>query len=175
VPQSVIDTRKNRALMAQLSLNIARLRVSRAFRAPLTKPSCAKDTPPGLVHRTFHYKDDRKVTVTCHAKVMVGLMRAMRQSPGIEVTASSDSAYSGSYRSYQQQFDLYQAWIQKAPGAHKAADPCFGYHRRGRALDILNASDKDKAAMTAVRVAGERFENGASFGDPPHWTLGALG
>jgi LAS superfamily LD-carboxypeptidase LdcB len=173
VPQSVIDTRKNRALMAQLSLNIARIRVSRAFRAPLTKPSCDKDTPPGLVHRTFRYKDGRTVEVTCHAKVMVGLMRAMRQSPGIEVTASSDSAYSGSYRSWQQQNDLYVAY--KAGTGHKAADPCFGYHRRGRALDILNASDKDKAAMSSVRVAGERFYNGADFGDPPHWSWAAHG
>jgi LAS superfamily LD-carboxypeptidase LdcB len=171
--QSTIDTRKNRALMAQLSLNIARLRVSRAFRKPLTNPSCEKDTPPGLVHRTFKYKDGRVVKVTCHAKVMVGLMRAMKKAPGIEVTASSDSPYSGSYRTFDQQNSLYQAY--KAGTGHRAAGPCFGYHRRGRALDILSATQKEKDALASVRVAGERFYNGADFGDPPHWSFGAHG
>lgn len=168
-----IDTSENRELMARLDQEIARLRKSRAFGKPLREPSCAKTTPPGLVRRKFRYRDGRVCVVRCHAQLMVALMRAMKEAPTIEVTASADSAYSGSYRSWSQQNALYQAY--QAGTGHRAANPCSGYHRCGRALDILNASLKEKAALESVRVAGQQLYNGESFGDPPHWSYGAKG
>lgn len=170
---TVIDTRKNIELMIRLDKEIKQLRLSRAFDKPLTEPTCRHDTPPGLVVRRFRYRDGRTVSVRCHAKVMVGLMRAMKAAPTIEVTASSESPYSGSYRSWGQQNWLYQAYINGR--GYKAADPCHGYHRRGRALDLLNATPKEEKAMTDVRVSGERFFHGDVFGDPPHWSFAELG
>lgn len=168
-----IDTSENLKLQARLDEEIKKLRASDAFDKPLTEPSCKHDTPPGLVTRRFKYRDGRTISVKCHAQVMVALMRAMKEAPTIEVTASSDSMYSGSYRSWSQQNTLYE--LYKAGKGYKAADPCFGYHRRGRALDILDASDKEKAALLDVRVSGEQFYNGESFGDPPHYSFGAKG
>lgn len=170
-----IDTSHNVALKARLHMNIVALRASRNFRRPLQDPSCSPDTPAGLVHRKFRYRDGRVCVVAAHAQAMVGLMRAMLIAPTIEVTASIESPYSGSYRTFQQQNDLYQAYIHNEPGSHKAANPCDGYHRQGRAFDILNASAKEKDAMLAVRVEGERFYNGADFGDPPHYSFAAHG
>lgn len=171
--QRVISTKRNIPLKVKLTFNIRRLLASDAFKAPLTKPTCDKDTPPGLVSRTFQYKDGRRCTVTCHAKVMVALLRAMRLAPGIQVTASSDSMYSGSYRSWSQQNTLYQLYT--SGNGHLAANPCTGFHRRGRALDLKDVSEKEKQAMLKVSVDGKQFYNGASFGDPAHYSFGVLG
>jgi hypothetical protein len=168
-----IDTGKNIELMDRLDKEIKAIRGSKEFDKPLTEPSCKHDFPPGLVRRTFIYRNGRRCTVKCHAKLMVALMRAMKEAPTIEVTASSDSMYSGSYRSWSQQNTLYQLYIQGK--GYKAADPCYGYHRRGRALDILNASAKEAKALAQVRVSGLQLYNGSSFGDPPHWSLGEKG
>ncbi len=169
----VIDTRRNIPLNLRLHAEIARLRTSRDYRRPLQEPSCARDTPPGLVSRTFHYRDGRIVEVKLHAKVMVGLMRAMLRAPGIMVTADADSPYSGSYRSFEQQAWLRDQYLHH--GGHQAADPCDGYHRQARAVDLDPLSVKEKRAMEDVRVDGQQFFNGASFGDPPHWSFGAKG
>jgi hypothetical protein len=172
-----IDCRKNLVLMPRITFAIARIKAGPAYKAPLTQPSCSHDDPPGLISRTFIFRDGTKsgraVVVTCHAKVMVGFLRALRKAPGLSVTASSTSKFSGSYRTWAQQNELYQDY--KNGNGHKAADPCHGFHRRGRALDILNASPKENAAMASVRVDGLKFYHGDVFGDPPHWTLGTLG
>lgn len=150
--------------------------LTRAYRAPLETPSCEPDDPEGLVSRTFHYKGkgrDVNITVTCHAKVMVGLMRAMRKCPSIQVTQSSSNPYSGSYRSYAQQMALWTAY--KDGTGHRAAHPCSGYHRQGRALDLYQVTDDERSAMLSVRVDGIPFYDGLSFGDPPHFCLGAKG
>lgn len=173
VLRRVIDTQKNVELMAQLDKEIAKLRTSRAFRRPLREPSCSRLPPPGMVTRTFRYRDGRLCTVKLHAKVMVALMRAMKEAPTIEITASADSAYSGSYRSYAQQKALHDAYVSGT--GHRAADPCTGYHRCARAIDVLNASEREKDALLGVRVAGDQFYNGASFGDPPHYSWAAKG
>lgn len=169
-----IDTRHNIALKARLHMNIVALRASRNYRRPLQEPSCSPDTPAGLVHRTFRYRDGRVCEVAAHAKAMVGLMRAMLQAPTIEVTQPASSPYSGSYRTFQQQNSLYQAYLNG--DGHRAANPCSGYHRQGRAFDLVQPlSPREHDAMASVRVEGERFFNGLSFDDPAHWTLGALG
>lgn len=170
----IIDTEFNKPLMDRLDQEIKKLRGSRKFRAALVKPSCSHRTPPGLVRRTFRYRDGRVVEVRAHAKVMVGLMEAMRDAPTLEVTATATSRYSGSYRSYAQQSELYEAYI--GGWGHKAANPCSGYHRCGRAFDLVQPlSEREDEAMTKVRVDGKRFFNGASFGDPAHWSFGDLG
>ena len=170
------DVRKRRIFKLKATAAIARLMVSKAYRQPLQAPSCEPDDPPGLVHRTFRYRDGREVKVKCHAKVMVGLLKAMRKEPGIEVTASYDSPYSGSYRTWDQQNWLYQRYLNGGP---RAASPCRGYHRQGRALDLLNNTPAEDQAMASVRVRDGlrhlKFYHGAAFGDPRHWTLGALG
>lgn len=168
-----IDTRHNIALKARLHMNIVALRLSRNYRRPLQEPSCSPDTPAGLVHRKFRYRDGRICEVAAHAKAMVGLMRAMLESPTIEITASTDSPYSGSYRTFAQQAWLRDQYLHH--GGHQAADPCDGYHRQGRAFDLKEASERDESAMRKVRVDGLEFYNGASFGDPPHWSFGAKG
>lgn len=163
---------------AVLTAHILRLKASRAYRAPLTEPTCKPDTPPGLVTRTFRYppskgRGQQDIKVTLHAKAMVGLLKAMKKQRSIRVTASSTSPYSGSYRTYEQQLWLYQEY--KAGRGYKAASPCYGYHRRGRAVDLLAVTDAERKAMLSVRVDGLRFYDGLSFGDPPHFTLGARG
>lgn len=172
--QGIIDTRKNKPLMVALQFNILRLRASKAYRQRLTKlPINPGQEIPGIVHRTFRYRDGRTVLVTCHARVMVAYMRALKKQPTIEVTASSDSMYSGSFRTWEQQQTLYVAYI--TGHGHKAAQPGFGYHQTGRALDILDASAGERQAMLEVRDQGDQFYNGAVFGDPPHYSFGELG
>ena len=166
------DTTKRLAFKVKAATSIAKLATSKAYKKPLEPPSCDPGDPAGLVTRSFRYKT-RVLRVKCHAKVMVGLLKAMLKEPTIEVTADSESRFSGSYRTWDQQSNLYREY-QNGTG-HKAAHPCLGYHRQGRALDLLAATDAEKRAMSSVRMSGLRFYNGESFGDPPHWNLGILG
>jgi hypothetical protein len=170
------DTTKPLRLKVKLPLAIARLERTVAYKKPLEDPSCDKGDPKGLISRTFKYKrggDPVVVKVTCHAKVMVGYLKALRKETGIQVTVSSDSMYSGSYRTWDQQNTLYTMY--KNGTGYMAAHPCSGYHRQGRALDILDATKAEQQAINSVRVDGLRFFNGAGFGDPRHNTLGAYG
>jgi len=146
-----------------------------AFGQPLTEPHCGVWTPVGLVARTFNYRSGRSVMVRCHAKVMVAYLKALAIDQTIEVTASATSRFSGSYRTFEQQNSLFQDFIHHVPGSHKAADPCDGYHRTGRALDIHEVTDKQAETMESVRVDGRRFFHGDVFGDPPHFSFGELG
>ena len=169
-----IEPRKTLAL--RLTPRILALQLSKEYRKPLESPSCDQADPQGLVTRSFHFVGkgrDQIVSVRCHAKTMVGFMKALRKTPTIQVTQSSESKYSGSYRSYDQQKLLYDEY--KAGTGHKAAHPCSGYHRQGRALDIYKKTDAEHEAMLAVRVDGHPFFSGEGFGDPPHFTLGAYG
>lgn len=170
------DTTQPHRLQIKLTAAITRIEKSAAYKAPLETPSCERDNPAGLITRSFKYKrdgDPTVVVVTCHAKVMVGLLKAMRKEPGIQVTVSSTSMYSGSYRTWDQQNTLYQMY--KNGTGYKAANPCLGYHRQGRALDCLENTKAEQDALESVRVEGLRFYNGAGFGDPRHNTLGAYG
>lgn len=170
------DTTQPKRLQIKLTAAISRLEKTAAYKAPLEIPSCDRDHPAGLITRSFKYKRDGNaavVLVTCHAKVMVGLLKAMRKEPGIQVTVSSTSMYSGSYRTWDQQNTLYQMY--RAGTGYKAASPCLGYHRQGRALDLLETTKAEQDAVESVRVDGLRFYNGAGFGDPRHNTLGAYG
>ena len=170
------DCTKPIRLKLKLPGAISKLEKSDAYRKPLESPSCERDHPQGLIVRTFKYKRDGDpvvVAVTCHAKVMVGYLKALKREPGIQVTTSSTSMYSGSYRSWDQQNTLYQMY--KNGTGYKAAHPCLGYHRQGRALDFLNNTAKEQNAVDEVRVDGLRFYIGAGFGDPRHNTLGAYG
>ncbi len=167
------DTTKRIKFKIKARAAIAKLVLSKAYRKPLESPSCEHDDPEGLVTRTFRYKGRSDTIVRCHAKVMVGLLKAMLRAPTIQITASSVSVYSGSYRSWDQQNWLYQEYL--AGRGYKAAHPCAGYHRQGRALDVLGATPSEEKAMTAVRVSGKKFYAGEVFGDDPHWSFGALG
>ena len=148
---------------------------SAAFGQPFTEPHCGEWTPVGLVVRTFNYRSDRTVTVRCHAKVMVAYLKALGDDETIEVTATASSRFSGSYRTFDQQNSLFQDFVNEVPGSHKAADPCDGFHRSGRALDIREVTDEQAETMEAVRLDGERFFWGISFGDRPHFSFGVLG
>ena len=148
---------------------------SDAFGRPFTEPHCGKWTPVGLVARTFNYRSDRTVTVRCHAKVMMLYLKALEIDPTIEVTADASSRFSGSYRTFDQQNTLFQDFVNHVPGSHLAADPCDGFHRTGRALDIREVKDKQAETMESVRLEGERFFWGISFGDRPHFSFGVLG
>jgi hypothetical protein len=176
---NVLTPRKGLKWKAEATAAILKLEAGAAYRAPLTEPTCAHDDPPGLVTRQFHFTGkgrDIVLPVRCHAKVMVGLLKALRKCPSIQVTASSTSVYSGSYRSWGQQNWLRQEYL--AGRGHRAADPCYGYHRRGRALDLRLVTDEEREAMLSVRVrAGRRqlrFYDLLPI-DPPHFTLGARG
>lgn len=172
--QTIIDTSKNIPLKARLEAEIKQLKNGRMFDKPLTEPSCSHADPPGLVRRTFKYRDERICVVRCHAQVMVALMEAMLEAPTLAVTATATSQFSGSYRTWKQQNDGYQAYL--AGTGYKFANPCFGYHRRGRAFDLVQPlSERENEAMLKVRVKGNQFYNGASFGDPAHWSFGAKG
>lgn len=167
--------RKGLKWQAEATAAIARLIISAAYRAALTSPTCAHDTPAGLVSREFHFTGkgrDVVVRVTLHAKAMVGLLKAMRACPSIQITASSTSKYSGTYRSWAQQNELRQDYLHGT--GHLAADPCDGYHRRGRAADLLQVQADERRAMLAVRVGGLRFYDLLPQ-DPPHFTLGVRG
>jgi hypothetical protein len=167
----------NLKVNARLTAAIVRLELTQAYRKPLSEPHCGDWTPAGLVTRTIKYRSGRIKKVTLHAKVMVAYLKALKLKKNLEVTASSDSMYSGSYRSYAQQNTLYQMY--KAGTGYKAANPCYGYHRCGRAIDLLALDGDDRKsqakAMTSVRVAGERFYHGVVFGDPPHYSFAVTG
>jgi hypothetical protein len=172
----VIDLRgADLKVNARLTAAIAKLSLTKAYRAPLSTPHCGDWTPPGLVTRRFHYRSGKIVDVTFHAKAMMAYLKALRLKKNLQVTNSTN----GSYRTYALQNGLYQAYINHEPDSHLAANPCYGYHRCGRAgdlddLDNDNRKSQEKA-MTSVRVAGMRFYHGDVFGDPPHYSFGVLG
>ena len=121
----VYTPRKGAVWVAEATVAILRLEASAAYRAPLESPSCSSDDPAGLVTRTFHFTGkgrDWEVDVRCHAKVMVGFLKALRKRPSIQVTQSSTSRYSGSYRNWDQQYSL---WYDYTYGdGYRAAHPC---------------------------------------------------
>lgn len=161
-------------LEVYLTAKIRKVEGLRAFKKALAEPHCGDWTPDGLIKRTFKFKSGNVKVVALHAKVMSAYLRALRQLPTIEVTASFTSPYSGSYRTYEQQNDLYIAFIRGT--GHLAANPCGGFHRTGRAIDVLNGgSGEVEAAMIGVRVDGQRFYHGDAFGDPPHYSWAELG
>lgn len=169
-----IDTRKNIAFQAAARARIAKLRVSRDFRRPLTDlPIRQGQEVPGVVRQEFIYAGGDRKVVRLHAKVMVALLKAMLKAKTIEVTATSESKYSGSFRTWAQQAELYSDY-QNGSG-HMAARPGFGYHQTGRAFDGLEWSERERDAMESVRVSGLRFHSGEVFGDPPHYSFGAVG
>jgi hypothetical protein len=170
------DIRPGLACAAELTAAISRLRLSKKYKEPLVSPSCRTDDPPGLVVRRFHFKGkgrDVVIDVKLHAKVMVAFLKALRKCRTIQVTQSYTSTYSGSYRTYEQQNTLYQRYISGT--GYKAANPCHGYHRTGRAVDLFQVTDEEAAAMQSVREDGKRFYWGKVFGDPPHFSYGELG
>lgn len=146
-----------------------------SFGQPFAEPHCGVWTPAGLVTRTFNYRSQRTVKVRCHAKVMVAYLKALAIDATIEVTATAESRFSGSYRTFDQQDGLFQDFKNKVPGSHRAVDPCDGFHRTGRALDMKDVTAEQAETMESVRVDGERFFWGNSFGDPPHFSFGVLG
>jgi len=175
----VLTPRTGPKWKVEATVAIARLEASAAFRTPLTDPSCTHADPKGLVVRRFHFKGKgRNITmdVKLHAKAMVGLLKALRKCPTIQVTQGYTSAYSGCYRSFTQQNTLYQAYIHHAPGSHLAANPCDTYHRTGRAFDLLEPTAEERATMLSVRVGIQRIRFFDLLPqDPPHMCLGARG
>ena len=169
---------RNEKLESYLRNKRMKIAASRAYRRPLSSPRCGDWTPDGLITRTFRWRSGRIEVVKAHAKVMVALLKALAIEPRLEVTASATSPYSGSYRSYSQQKFLRDAYL--SGDGHLAADPCSGYHRTGRALDLeVIPGDPyrvhQEKVMESVRVDGKRFFHGDVFGDPPHYSFGELG
>jgi len=154
--------------IAEATAAIVGLSASSAYRQPLSNPHCGDWTPPGLVSRVFHFKGkgrDVQVIVRCHAKMMVALFKLLRKEPTFQVAGAL-----ASYRSYTVQNNLYQAWIHHVPGSHLAANPCYGYHRCGRALDGYEVTAQERAAFLGVRVAGLPIYDLLPQ-DPPHFSL----
>ncbi|MGH2373035.1 MAG: hypothetical protein ACRDIC_06095 [bacterium] len=158
-----------------LRRKIEGLREGSAYRAPLSSPHCGDWTPAGLVTIRFRYPDGDVKNVKLHAKPMVLYLRVLQDGGQFcEVTVDFTSVYSGSYRSYAQQNTLYQAYRNGT--GHLAANPCKGYHRCGRAIDLVNGIvPKVAQLMTAKSEAGKKFFHGSAFGDPPHFSYGVLG
>jgi hypothetical protein len=173
---NVLTPRKGLKWKAEATAAIIKLMASDAYREPLSSPHCGDWTPPGLVTRRFHFKGkgrDLTLDVTLHAKMMVGLLKAMRACPSIQVAGPL-----ASYRSYETQYHLWYAWTHHLPGSHLAANPCYGYHRCGRACDLYNVTAAERKAMLAVRVkAGKGSLRLYDLlpQDPPHFTLGVRG
>ena len=169
--------RKGLKWKAEATAAILRLEASAAFRTPLTEPSCSHADPPGLVVRVFRFTGkgrDWNVAVKLHAKTMVGLLKAMRKCPSIQVTQPYTSAYSGCYRTYAQQAWLRDQYLHH--GGKLAADPCDGEHRTGRSGDLYLVTIDERGAMLSVRVGRQelRFYDLLPQ-DPPHFTLGERG
>lgn len=173
--KGVIDLTKHRATQVALHFNIARIRLGREYKRPLTNlPIARGQLVPGIISRDFRYGPSNVKRVRLHARVMVCYMRALLKNPTCEVAVDADSAYSGSFRTWAQQQWLYEQYINGS--GHKAAQPGYGYHQTGRAVDISNwANAKVEHAMLSVQDQGDEFHSGASFGDPPHHSFGAVG
>ena len=168
----VYEPRKGPKWVAEATAAIVRLGASAAYRAPLSSPHCGVWTPAGLVTRRFHFTGkgrDVTIDVTLHAKMMVALLKLLRKCPSFQVGGSL-----ASYRSYQTQYNLWYAYTHHLPGSHRAASPCYGYHRCGRAVDGFYVTDKERAAFLSVRVRGLRIYDLGDI-DPPHFTLGVRG
>ena len=171
-----IEPRKGLKFKAEATAAIARLMLTSAYREPLREPSCVRTDPPGLVTRVFHFTGkgrDVNVSVTAHAKVMVGLLKALRKTPSIQVAGSL-----ASYRSWDTQYRLWFNWIHKIEGSHLAAHPCYGFHRCGRSLDLYNVTAEERVTMLSVRVkAGAKYIGFYDLlpQDPPHFTLSERG
>ena len=169
--------RKGLKWKAEATAAILRLEASAAFKAPLVSPSYTHSDPAGLVVRVFHFTGkgrDWNVAVKLHAKAMVGLLKALRKCPSIQVTQPYTSAYSGCYRTYAQ-----QAWLRDQYLHHggKLAVPAgTSYHETGRAVDLLDVEPDEWFAMLSVRVGrqGLRFYDLLPQ-DPPHFCLGERG
>lgn len=158
----------------QLDRKVKTLRESRHYEAPLSEPHCGEWTPPGLVVVRLRYPNDDVSRVKLHAKAMCLYLRVLKDAAYCEVTTDFASPYSGTYRSFTQQNRLYLSY--KAGTGHKAANPCSGYHRCGRAIDLRNGiMPLVEEAMTGRQEDGLRFYHGDVFGDPPHYSFGELG
>jgi hypothetical protein len=172
-----LEPRKGPKWVLEATAAIARIQAGGAYITRLTNPSCSQAEPPGLIVRTFHFTGKgRDVTfqVKLHAQMMVALLKVLRKNPGIQVTQPWTSAYSGCYRTFTTQDNLYEAWIHHAPGSHLAANPCSTYHRTGRAVDCYMMDAQERADWSDVRIAGLRVYP-LYPQDPPHVTLGARG
>jgi len=156
--------------VAEATRAIIALSATRAYHAPLTEPHCGEWTPPGLVTRKFHFEGKGRnviVIVKCHAKMMVALFKLLRKNPTFQVAGSL-----ASYRSYGTQYRLWYAWTHHLPGSHLAANPCYGYHRCGRALDGYMVSEKERRDFLSIRVGGRQVYD-LMPQDPPHFSFGA--
>lgn len=66
------------------------------------------------------------------------------------------------YRSFSYQYDLWES------NPKRYASPYKSLHVKGLAIDVNQNIDDLAAAEKALRSVG--FKDGASFGDPPHWS-----
>lgn len=166
------EPRQGPKWVAEATAAILRIQASAAYRAPLSEPHCSEWTPAGLVARDFHFKGkgrDVQIHVVLHAKMMVALLKALRVCPTIQVAGSL-----ASYRSYKTQYDLWYAYTHHYPNSHLATNPCYGYHRCGRACDCYMVTDAERKALLGVRVSGLRLYDLLPQ-DPPHFVIGARG
>lgn len=134
---------------------------------PAAVRGCWEPRELDLVQRTFHYKGkgrDQLVVVRCQRVVMVHLLRAMIEEPGIQVGFGSGTT--ASFRSREQQAALYAAHLAGGP---LAAPPCTSFHNRGTALDTYYLTDDQRETMM------EHGFHDLLPQDPPHFTYGARG
>lgn len=66
------------------------------------------------------------------------------------------------YRSFELQYALWRS------DPDRYASPYKSFHVKGLAIDIYQGMADQAAAEKALRSVG--FKDGASFGDPPHWS-----
>ena len=71
------------------------------------------------------------------------------------------------YRSFELQYTLWRS------DSSRYANPYSSMHVKGLAVDISQGQDDQDEAEKALRSVG--FKDGASFGDPPHWSFPVSG
>jgi len=168
----VVTPRKGPKFKAEATKLILKLMASSEYRKPLSTPHCGEWTPAGLVAFDFHFTGkgrDVTIHVILHAKMMVALLKVLRACPTFQVAGSL-----ASYRSYNTQYNLWYAWTHHYKDSHLAANPCYGYHRCGRACDGYEVTDEERKTWLSVRVAGMRCYDLLPQ-DPPHFVLGVRG
>lgn len=120
-----------------------------------------------LVRRLFRFRGDRLVVVRLQRVAFVGLLRAMRDEPSIEI--GFGAGFYATYRTDEMQGDLREIYLNGGP---LAAPQDVSNHELGIAADLSNAGASGSPQREAMQAHG--FQ-GLLPQDPPHHTFGRRG
>lgn len=142
--------------------------VVRPIGVPISQRGSYTPEQIDLVTLRFDFAQRDEVVICRVQRIYaVNLLEVLLDVPRGLVVGYGGAGYTASYRSKAFQTELYERYEAGVGG--KAAPPGNSYHERGL------ATDSPPTAQGRARMRRQGFFDGSSFGDPSHWTWGAVG